>query len=530
MKWWMALIIGIVLTLVFRFGVTTTVVTDSEVDALRSGVLFGKAMSTSDGGLKHRLIKAFASDREHPRVKEIIGGGAKRNRRRLAAQGPISRWVAGLGMSIFPGATPAEKARWPAALLMAWATLLFAWRFREHGWPCVIAGLGLFLMVPGVLEAGSTYGAVAASMALMGLLHSQFIRFGSGRGFWMAGACVGLLMGVYPGTAFLFIPMFILVALRLPRGPRQGSDDSPRSGRLSLPLAPVSLFVAPLIGLITLLVVWPALWRDTGAQLGNWFGEGWREYLLPQNVDGVVYDQRWGRSPPVYASFFQWLGLLTPPLLLGWFWGLVTAIRKGREGNWEAILVVVCLLLVAGFSGGLWNARVSVWGLLLFPTLMTVMDGYLNMVERLKGVDSWSTERAARVAFGIVIGVNSLFFLTGFSTGGPNGIETQHPIPTEIIRQAVGSRLGPRRTPISINASSAASTRDAARWKYNTWVLASYADLPVRLVSASQADVVLMAPTYRTTQLDEIPEVLGQHADLEVQAGGLSWRVFTRQR
>ncbi len=483
MRAWHGLVLWLLLTAALRLVVgDASVWTAPEVDTLEAGVTLAEHLTSDDGGLRDRLALGFAVDPEQPRAADLPDNHPWR---RAVAEPPVPKWLAAASVMLAPTSadTPNQirAATGAAAALALAAVLLLGVLWRRDRLVAVVAAVGLLLQ-PGALDAAGASGYGAAAALTLALLFVAAVRLcGAERGGGVAiGAAWGLTLGVHPGAAFLIIPVFVAYAIARRSPARRRPDER---GMLALPAAPVTLFAAPLIGLVVLVALWPALWDGTGKRLGAWLMDNWWLFNPGYDVGGVVFDQANDRAAMAWAGLAQWAGWHAIPLTVAFVAGVVRVVQRGRDGLWFPVLAWVTLMLVGAGDGGLFGGRLSLMPLLWVPSAVIIALG----VRQLVAVGAGLFERQQRAVLAVTLVVVLALPMGGALAGAPlapwstTGASLARPLPVALLREVASQDPGAR-IHITPAPTQWRATVDAAR---------DHLELPLTWAGPATADWVI---------------------------------------
>lgn len=421
--------------------------TADEVDALRGGRHLVDLMTTpeydprlGDGsGLRGRLKVGFATF-DNPRSNLLPDSTARRS----AVEPPVPRWLAALGIGVLPvseDATNLARASVASTLALAFALALMTWAFRRRGWvSCGFLALGA-LGLNGFFDAAASAGSAASAFLAMSLFLVALERLvETGRGTLLVGATLGLTLGVHPFAVALVVVVFCAWAIR------RGSGVYPSTGQLPLPSAPLGLFAIPVVALVVLVLIWPALWNETGSRLGAWLIDLGSTRSLPHEVLGLAWDQGSNRAGQAWTAALQWVSWTPLPILFLWAIGLARAIRLRRAGLWVPPLTVFALLFAGALDGGLFGGRLSLLALLWAPTLITAADGFVGfagfVARRAELIAGWpralAGPRLTALLVVMLLGVPLLQAARGTSVGlaRTSGSELRFAVPLALLDRA----------------------------------------------------------------------------------------------
>ena len=482
MKRWHLPLLVLTLTLFFRYGTSTSVLSAAEIDGLVAGSDLKEGVERGDS-----LRQTFATHEDHPRAKKLrsIKGGKVQDRIRRAnlLTSPLVRWVVG-GSMIMVGGDALSAARWAAALAMAFAIGLVCF--------FLLAGstrwwfLGLCIATSAVWSSATAAGSASLSCLVITFFLIALKWMRKGRTPLWLGAAWGLTLAIHPATVWFLIPIFIVGAMAY-----RAEDDvkpSPRPGRLRLPEVPVTLFAVPVVAIALLTAIWPMLWKDTFGGLFFWITEAWREIAAGQVIAGTSFEQTIDRAPLAWSALLQWSSLLPLSVLGMWCIGCWSRVKHDSRGDWDALLVVVTLLLAGAVNGGLFGGRMSLFALLLIPTLLTAARGVDMGWRRIERAWTEKSERLssrqslAVVAF-LVFGSAALQGLTGTTNlGSSNGLDTDIPLPyalLEDVMEADEGGVGP--VPVMLVGGDTLSRGGKDRWKHAFWTVSRKTALDVSI-------------------------------------------------
>ncbi len=488
MKRWQLPILFLSLLLLFRYGVSTTVLSAEEIDALVAGDDLRSGLERGDS-----LWTGFRTHKEHPRAKQLRGSKgplAQDNRQRAELlTPPLVRWVVGSTM-IVTGANSLSDARWSAALAMALAMTLVCWLLLAAGTRWWFLGLGL--VTPASMVFGAAVGAAALSCLVMALLLIAFKALEEGRSPLWVGLAWGLNLAVHPATVWFLIPIFILAA-RIYAAKEQ-PKSSPRPGRIALPSVPVTLLFVPVVALCVLAIMWPALWKDTTTGLFYWLTDAWKELASGQVVTGTSYEQPNDRAPLAWTAVLQWFSLLPLTVVITWCLGVWVCLKRGGIRDWTPILLTATLLLAGAVNGGLFGGRLSLFSLLLIPTLLTSIQGILFVRDELRSRGVFSLSKATAICASVVLGVAGIQWVTGSTNlGSSNGLESSLPVPYVLLEKVVtadGVTGSP--VPVTLVGGDTLSKRGKHRWKHAVWTVSQRTPLSVSIHPANTSRWLLV--------------------------------------
>jgi len=445
LRTWQAALVALVAWAFLRGIATDPVLDASEADALAAGVDLATALTAEEGSVKERLALGFATHADNAKVALLP---QDQRWRHAVVEAPTPRWTVAIGVMLAPAsgsATNLERAASGAAAWVALAiALLVATLWRRDRIVALAAPL-LLLVLPGVLDASRAAGAAASAVFVSVLLVTGVERWSrpgapvgasprTTGGALVVALAWGLALGLHPGAVFLLVPIFVAFALAtMDRAAEPGPP-----GELRLPWAPLTLFMVPVLGLVALVILWPALWQETGKRLGAWLMDTWWLFNPSHDVGGVVFDQAHDRAAMGWTGFAAWVAWTPVPVLVAWGAGVVSLARKGRAARWFPLLAWVTLMLVGAADGGLWGGRLALLPLLWVPTAMVAAEGV--------GALGALLARRLRIRVGVArlsvtVGVVALT-LAAAGVGWPPaplsgvGAELARPVPTSWLRAA----------------------------------------------------------------------------------------------
>jgi hypothetical protein len=400
-------------------------------------------------GLSTRLKVGFETTATNPRLR----GLEDKPPRRAALEAPVPRYLAALGLGLLPASpntTNLERVQTASALAMTVAVLVLLYGFRHRSRLFRIVLALAILTMPGALDAALSGGYGASATLVMALFLVTLERLvTTGRGSLTLAVLLGLALGIHPFAVALTAPIFIAWALRPGPASPTASSPAPSPGLLSLPSAPVLLYLVPVIALIVLVLLWPALWNETGKRLGAWLLDLGSTRSVPQAVLDLPFDQTASRAPQAFTALLQWLGWTPLPVLGLWLVGFAGAVREGRRALWSPILIVATLLFAGALDGGLFGARLSLLPLLWVPTALTAADGAARAalaIERRLAAGArprWLATQGPTVRaalFGTVLLVAPVLQAARGTTLGlarQTGSEARIPVPLALLREAI---------------------------------------------------------------------------------------------
>jgi hypothetical protein len=527
MKRWHLPLMFCVLLVLFRYGVSPVVISADEVDALVAGSVLKERLLANDS-----LRSGFTTHANHPRAKSLRrsrgGQDAEARKRANLLTSPSVRWLVA-GTMLLTGGDSLEHARWAGALCMALSLVLaffFLLSLRSRWWL-----LGLLAVTPSTYYFASSAGAAATSCLAMTLLLLSLKGLRQKASpLWVGGAW-GLSLAVHPATVWFLIPIFILSAMAYRR--MEEVETSGYRGTLHLPTVPLSLFLVPVVALLVLVAVWPSLWKDTSTGLFYWISDSWRESTSGQVIAGTAFEQIHDRAPLAWTALLQWGALLPLTVLLAWCAGVWAAMKRGREGDWAPILLALTLLLAGGLNGGLFGGRLSLFGVLLMPTLVTAAQGAVFVWERY--------ETTLRQRFGklrmkpvlvyaaLVLGVGGFQAQLGMTNLGPsNGLDAALPMPYALLtRLSEETKSASAPIPITLVGGDTLSQRGSERWKHAIWTLSQRTAAKVAVRSAKDSRWLLVLDADPLDMPDESTHVIpdGDPKYTEVVAG-VRWDAY----
>lgn len=457
---WHAAFLAIVLFVVLRFalpaiGAMPRTLTAEEADAFLGAKLLVERLhdpEPPDDRLKARLRAGFETTPTQPRLAELP---PDKTAQRAALEAPVPRWLGALGLGVLPAASNADnlaRVATASALAMALALALLAFSLRARGAVFVVGLLGLLLGSPGFIDAAAAAGHGAASVLAMTLfllaLERLLVTGGVAIHLGLA-AALGLLLGLHPGTLALVVAMFVAWAIRhradAPQAPPDATD-----GTLRLPRVPVLLLMVPVIALLVLIAIWPALWSETGKRLGAWLLDFGSTRAAPHEVLGVVFDQASGRSAQAFTAVMQWAAFTPLPILALWLVGFAHTLRAGRAGPWVPVLSLSTLLAVGALDGGLFGARESLLPLLWVPTAITAAHGLVAAIAFVEDHlvrhprRAWPAAPRARAALlvsaALIVPLMQSAKGTTLGMARQTGAELRVPVPLALVAQAASER------------------------------------------------------------------------------------------
>lgn len=446
-------------------GTMPRALTAEEADALLGARLLTERLAPSehapDAPLGERLRSGFSTTPENPRLQRLP---PERTAQRAAVEAPLPRWLGALGIGVLPtsaDATNLERASTASALAVALALACLFWALRRERLLVPIVAIGALIGTPGLIDAALSAGHGASAILVSTLFALALERVARRRGGFLAQLALGLLVGlalaIHPSALVLW-PV-ILVAWALHARPSGGDTmPPPPRGTLTLPAAPLLLFAVPLIALVVLVALWPALWNETGKRLGAWLLDFGSTQSPPHEVLGQVFDQAAGKSAQAFTAVLQWVAWTPLPILGLWLVGFAAAVRRGRAGAWTPILTLVAWLVVGALDGGLFSARNSLLALLWVPTAIAAAHGagalsaYIerqlprltssSLARRLAAL-SPNARAALLVTLLLIAPLMQAARGTTFGMARQTGAELRAPLPLALIHAAAASRPWP---------------------------------------------------------------------------------------
>lgn len=535
------------------FAVST--LTQPETDNLAAGGQLATALA-GEGSLKERLAAGFGGVERNPRVARLKGGSAWM---RKVVEPPLPRWAAGIAMSgetAEEGAEPdawsgLDRARYASSFLLGISlALLFLFIARRpkvrraelgnsrdigsnegegpsagaRAWAAgamVIVALGC----PGILDAGSgaAYGStlmLASTLLMLATVHAA--RGGSG--VW-AGLAWGLCLGCHPSAMFFIVPVFATIAASHWMRTRQDAGTNTIAvvpeGHLVLPSVALSGFAVPLVGVVTVVLLWPALWQDTGKSMAVWLTDTYRLMEPEQRVSEFAFSQGKNKVPSGWVTLVQTASWLPFTVVGLWFIGLVATARSKAHGidtGWFAIMYLVTLLVIGTTAGGLFFGRQSLLPMLWAPVLATAGFGLAALLDwaHRRWVRDWIWPAGA-------VAVASLTVVVGLviPPSAPPGAGVLQPLPIALLERIAAER----------DAVRVAVIGGSEGWGRPLEIAAEYAgiDLKPSPIHTAHWVVVVQEPSVRASTspnwLKGLPT--GEPAMKEV-AGGLTFEAFKR--
>ncbi len=458
---------GFLRLLLPALGTLPRTLTAEEADTLLGAQLLCERVAVPAGPdrppFKDRLKAGFETTASNPRLASLA---SDRTAQRAAVEAPLPRWLGALGIGVLPtsaGATNLERAATASALAVALALTLLVWGhgqpfgpsaggLRRHGLLVGCVAAAALLATPGVVDAALSAGhgasAVLVSVLFLTTLERVLSRRAGVLGMLALGGLVGLALGIHPMALVLYLVVLSAWAIRVAPAPEARAVAH---GGLRLPSVPLLLLLLPVVALVVLVVLWPALWNETGKRLGAWLLDAGSAQSPPHEVLGVVYDQASGRSAQAFTALLQWVAWTPSPLLALWLVGLARAIRLGREGAWAPIVTLLMWLAVGALDGGLFGGRNSLLALMWVPTAITAAHGAaaaLNLLEaRLAQVGARPAARPLAWLAGLPVRLRTALVLTAlliapvlqsargttFGMARQTGAELRAPLPLALI-------------------------------------------------------------------------------------------------
>lgn len=443
--WWLAAAVALVAFAALRFGWSEPrYVTATEADAALGGLALATAL-TDDGpdaaqGMKARLVRGFEPAPQNPRLGELPGDAGAR---RAVIEPPLPRWLAGLGIALAPGGdeTPNfARAGTASALAFALALGLLAFGLRRRGAVSLVAP-ALVVLMPGALDASVSGGAGASAVLVTTALVLAAERLArTARGAVVVAVLVGLAAAVHPFALSLVVPVFVAYAIA--REPRP--DGGATGSSLPLPSAPLGLYLLPIVAVVVLVAVWPALWSETGKRLGSYLLDYGQAGAPRHEVLGLVFEPRADRGGPAWTALLQWVAWVPYPVIGLWVLGLARAIARGRDGRWFPILAWLALVVCGALDGGLFGARASLVPLLWIPTAVTASDGAVAFMAwvraRLGGTSRpWP---AVALALALAAPVAQAVLVTTWGAASQGGAELRFALPVGFVDRVAAEDPG----------------------------------------------------------------------------------------
>lgn len=398
MPLWVAPLVGVLVFAGLRFGVATPrALTADEVDTLEAGVVLVEHLTAENPENPRtlaRLRKGFAGVPDSPRAAALA---EDQTERRAVVDAPVPRWLAALGVGALPAsadATNLGRAANASALAVALAAALLAFARRRDGPLAALAPAAILVFIPSVQDAGAAAGYVAAGILVMALSDTAFRwTLRTGAHAWLSGVCFGLALGVHPGALFLMIALYAAWALARRPGSAPAPDapapDPHHPGQLPLPRVPFALLAAPILGIATLIGLWPALWSQTGKRLAAWLLDFGTVGGPAQDVAGLLFHPDAGRSPQAWTALLQWVAWTPLPFVALFAVGAWHIARRPSPRGSFALCAWGALMLFGALDGGLFGARASLLALLWVPTAVVAAEGLVAvahaLAERLRG-------------------------------------------------------------------------------------------------------------------------------------------------
>lgn len=431
MKLWHAALVVVLLVGLLRLVPEPGVLTADEVDTLSGGFQLADRLTDSDVGLKRRLVEGFITPAGHPRLAALPDTPW----RPPTAEAPLPRWLAALGLmgpDLGESSNLGRASRGATvAFALALALLLAVWWREEPG--LAIVSVVVLLAMPTALQSAASSGAAAAGIAAMACwLAAMRLATGGGRVGWPVGIACGLCLAVHPGASVLLISVFVAWAVAR----RTQGDAAADGGEAPLPSAPVGLYLAPILAVATLVLLWPSLWTQTGARLGAWLLESFQIAAPSQSVVGHAFEQSVSRAPQAWTALAQWGAWCTWPVIIAWGLGVRDAWVAGRTAAWTPIIATISLLFVASIDGGLFNARLSLLPMIWVSTALTAGVGIISLGRRLAAWRGWRPVAGVVACGALALGLA----LAGTLTGSPApsasrlGAAARAPVPLAMLR------------------------------------------------------------------------------------------------
>lgn len=394
MPLWVAPILAVLLFAALRLGAPTPrALTADEVDTLEAGVVLVEHLTAENPeapGTLARLRKGFVGASDSPRAAALPEDQADR---RVVVDAPVPRWLAALGVGVLPAsadATNLERAANASALAVALAAALLAFSRRRDGWLAALTPAAVLVFIPSVQDGAASAGYVAAGVLVMALWDSAFRWTArTGAHAWLSGVCFGLALGVHPGALFLLIALYAAWAMarRTPQAPLSPASDD--HGLLALPRVPFALLAAPILGIATLIGIWPTLWSQTGKRLAAWLLDFGTVGGPAQDVAGVLFHPDATRSPQAWTALLQWVAWTPLPFVALFAVGAWHIARRpsprGQRGTPESFALAAwgALMLFGALDGGLFGGRESLLALLWVPTAVVAAVGLVAIAHAL---------------------------------------------------------------------------------------------------------------------------------------------------
>lgn len=446
-RWLIALAGVIVFALLRLWGGAPRWVTADEADAFLGAKLLVERLAPAGDDptpWRQRLKAGFETTASHPRLAQLP---PDKTAPRAALEAPVPRWLGAAGLGLAPTADDTDnlvRASVASSLAVALALMLVLATLRSRGALAMLVAGGALLAMPGVTDSALSGGHGAAALLVSALFAATLGRVLAGGGLLAQlglGLVMGLALGVHPLAWALYLVVLIAWAIRPPAAAAPSSEASPavHSGTLPLPGAPVILFALPVIALVVLIAIWPALWADTGKRLGAWLFDFGSTPSPRHEVLDVVFDQATGRSAQAFTAVLQWVAWTPLPVLALWLVGVAHALGRGRDGAWAPILMTLVWLAAGALDGGLFGARNSLLAMTWVPTAITAGHGAvaaLSAIERRLAtrpgrLARWSPATRALAFALLVLVVPALQAWRGTTLGlaRQTGAELRVPIP-----------------------------------------------------------------------------------------------------
>jgi hypothetical protein len=431
-------------------GTMPRVITAEEADALLGAKHLSEQLASGEGSFKARLKAGFETTETQPRLTQLA---PDRGPQRAAIEAPVPRWLGAIGIALAPASdttTNLGRTGTAAALAITLALVLLAWHWRQRPLLAGVA-IAIVLATPGVIDAAASAGHGASAILVMALtfvLLERALQTGSLLAIGGLGIAMGLTLGVHPMGLVMWVVALVAWAIR-----QRATTIGDTTG-LRLPTVPLAMLLLPIVALVVLIAIWPALWNETGKRLGAWLLDYGSAQSAPHQVLGMGFEQASGRAAQAFTALLQWVAWTPVPVMALWVVGVATALREGRDGLWSPIVMVMAWLVVGALDGGLFGGRNSLLALLWVPTAVTAAQGVITtlaFVERRFGERMSPTARTALVLIVLLI-APVLQSARGTSLGlaRSSGAELRTPIPTGIMAELASAHpmavvdLGPR--------------------------------------------------------------------------------------